>query len=70
MKELLHIGLDIGSTTVKIVILNENLEVVYSNYERHFSDTKTTLYNVLAKLVKDYPNSTFTMSLTGSGALV
>ncbi len=69
MKELLHIGLDIGSTTVKIVILNENLEVVYSNYERHFSDTKTTLYNVLAKLVKDYPNSTFTMSLTGSGAL-
>ena len=69
MKELLHVGLDIGSTTVKIVILNKDLEIVYSNYERHFSDTKSTLYNVLNKLVKDYPDNTFTVSLTGSGAL-
>ena len=69
MKKILHVGLDIGSTTVKIVILNNKLELIYSNYERHFSDTKTTLYNVLQKLLKDYPNSTFTMSLTGSGAL-
>ena len=57
MNKLLHVGLDVGSTTVKIVILNENLEVVYSNYERHFSDTKTTLYNVLSKLVKDFPDN-------------
>ena len=69
MSKLLHVGLDVGSTTVKIVILDENFEVVYSNYERHFSDTKTTLYNVLSKLVKDFPDNTFTMSLTGSGAL-
>ena len=69
MKEILHVGLDIGSTTVKIVILDKDLNVVYSNYERHFSDTKTTLYNVLTKLVNDYPDVDFTMSLTGSGAL-
>ncbi len=69
MKELLHVGLDIGSTTVKIVILDKDLNMIYSNYERHFSDTKTTLYNVLTKLVKDFPDADFTMSLTGSGAL-
>ena len=69
MKDLLHVGLDIGSTTVKIVILDKNLNTIYSNYERHFSDTKTTLYNVLEKLLKDYPQGNFTMSLTGSGAL-
>ncbi len=69
MKELLHVGLDIGSTTVKIVILNKNLETVYSNYERHFSDTKTTLYNVLEKMLKEYKGNEFTISLTGSGAL-
>ena len=69
MKELLHVGLDIGSTTVKIVILNKNKEIIYSNYERHFSDTKTTLYNVLTKFTKDYKDTTFTLSLTGSGAL-
>ena len=51
MNKLLHVGLDIGSTTVKIVILNEDLETIYSNYERHFSDTKSTLYNVLNKLI-------------------
>ena len=69
MKNTLHVGLDIGSTTVKIVILNDKKETIYSNYERHFSDTKSTLYNVLTKFIKDYPNSTFTLSLTGSGAL-
>ena len=69
MENLLHVGLDIGSTTVKIVILDKNLNTIYSNYERHFSDTKTTLYNVLEKLLKDYPKGNFTMSLTGSGAL-
>ena len=69
MKELLHVGLDIGSTTVKIVILDKDLKVIYSNYERHFSDTKSTLYNVLEKLIKDYSGNDFTLSLTGSGAL-
>ncbi len=69
MKELLHVGLDIGSTTIKIVILNKNLEIIYSNYERHFSDTKTTLYNVLEKMLKDYNANDFSISLTGSGAL-
>ena len=69
MSKLLHVGLDIGSTTVKIVILNKDLEVIYSNYERHFSDTKTTLYNVLEKMLKDFKDNAFTLSLTGSGAL-
>ena len=69
MSKLLHVGLDVGSTTVKIVVLNNKLETIYSNYERHFSDTKSTLYNVLSKLVKDFPDNNFTMSLTGSGAL-
>ena len=69
MSELLHVGLDIGSTTVKIVVLDENLNLIYSNYERHFSDTKSTLYNVLKKLLDDCPKNDFTISLTGSGAL-
>ena len=68
-KNTLHVGLDIGSTTIKIVILDEDSKCIYSNYERHYSDTKTTLYNVLNKFTKDFPKSTFTISLTGSGAL-
>lgn len=37
---ILHVGLDVGSTTVKIIVMNEEKEVIYSNYQRHFSDTK------------------------------
>ena len=69
MKEKLHVGLDIGSTTIKIVVLDDTLKPIYSSYTRHFSDTKKTLSDVLYKFVEDYPNSEFTISLTGSGAL-
>ena len=69
MDKILHVGLDVGSTTVKIVVLDSNLNIIYKNYERHFSDTKNTVCNVLENLNKKYPNSQFTISLTGSGAM-
>ena len=69
MNKLLHVGLDIGSTTIKIVVLDKDKNILYSSYTRHFSDTKNTLFDVLTKLAKDYPENEFTMSLTGSGAL-
>ena len=69
MKKVLNVGLDIGSTTVKIVAMDSRKNIVYSDYRRHFSDTKKTLSEVLLKFIKDYPDSEFTMSLTGSGAL-
>lgn len=69
MEKTLHVGLDIGSTTVKIVVLDDNKKLVYSNYQRHFSDTKKSLFDILNKLIKDYPNNSFTLALTGSGAI-
>ena len=68
MKKVLNVGLDIGSTTIKIVVL-ENDNLIFSDYTRHNSDTKNTLYTVLESLIKKYPNSNFSISLTGSGAL-
>ena len=69
MKKVLHVGLDVGSTTVKIVVMNDKLENVYTNYERHYSDTKNTIFKVLKKLLSDFPNTSYTIALTGSGAL-
>ena len=69
MENLLHIGLDVGSTTVKIVVFNKELEVIYTNYTRHFSDTKNTVCNVLEDLKNRFSNSIFTIALTGSGAM-
>ena len=68
-EKILHVGLDVGSTTVKIVIMNDNLETIYTNYRRHFSDTKNTVCDVLEELAKDYSDFKFTIALTGSGAM-
>ncbi len=35
-KNILHVGLDVGSTTVKIIVMNSNLETIYEDYQRHF----------------------------------
>ena len=69
MNRLLHVGLDVGSTTVKIAVMDENLDVLYTSYQRHFSDTKNTVCSVLEDLVDRFPNSEFTIALTGSGAM-
>lgn len=66
---ILHVGLDVGSTTVKIVVMNDALETIYRDYRRHFSDTKNTVCNVLEELNTKYPNTNFTIALTGSGAM-
>ena len=69
MNKIVHIGMDVGSTTVKIVAMNEKLEVIHTSYERHFSDTKNTVCKVLEELAKKYSNKEFTIALTGSGAM-
>ena len=67
--DTLHVGLDVGSTTVKIIVLNEEKEVIYRDYQRHYSDTKNTVCTVLEDLIKRFPSNTFTLALTGSGAM-
>ena len=67
--KILHVGLDVGSTTVKIVVMDENLNPIYEDYQRHFSDTKNTLCSVLENLIKMFPDNKYTIALTGSGAM-
>ena len=59
MSNTLHVGLDVGSTTVKIVVMDEDLNIIYENYQRHFSDTKNTVCQVLEKLAEDYKDYTY-----------
>ena len=68
-QNVLHVGLDVGSTTVKIVVMNDNKEKIYKDYRRHFSDTKNTICNMLEELNNRYPDTKFTLALTGSGAM-
>ncbi len=69
MENILHVGLDVGSTTVKIVVIDSNNKEIYSDYTRHFSDTKNTVCKVLENLAEKFPDSKFTIALTGSGAM-
>ncbi len=39
----LHMGIDVGSTTVKVVVLDENKNTLFAEYRRHFSDIKSTV---------------------------
>ena len=69
MSKIVHIGMDVGATTVKIAVMDENLKEIYTSYERHCSDTKNTVCKVLEQLVEKYKDKEFTIALTGSGAM-
>ncbi len=69
MNKILHVGLDVGSTTVKIVVMDEGLNTIYADYQRHFSDTKNTLCRVLNQFAENYKDYQYTIALTGSGAM-
>ncbi len=51
MEKVIHVGIDVGSTTVKIVVMDHNLDILYKTYKRHFSDTKNTVCKCLEELI-------------------
>ncbi len=69
MKNVLSIGMDVGSTTVKLVVMNNKKEILYSEYRRHFSDTKKTIKDLLNEVIEKFPKNKFTLVSTGSGAI-
>lgn len=69
MTNLLHVGLDVGSTTVKMAVIDDDLNIIEMSYRRHFSDTKNTVCAVLTELTNKYKDNSFTVALTGSGAI-
>ena len=64
-----YLGLDVGSTTVKIVILDEIFKIKYSMYRRHLSDIKNTIIILLKEAYEVIGNSKVKIAVTGSGGL-
>jgi len=52
--EFYSLGIDVGSTTVKIVILDFDNNVLFSKYERHYSKVRETLINQLNLIKEQY----------------
>ena len=66
---MFHIGIDIGSVTVKTVIFDTNNNIVYKEYKRHFSDVKKALSEVLVNIYNKLKDSKVTIVITGSGGI-
>ena len=69
MDRLLHMGLDVGSTTVKLVVLDKNDKIKYSKYQRHFSDIRKTIYELVDETCAIFDGDDLTVTLTGSGGI-
>ncbi len=63
------LGIDIGSTTVKIAILDEKKQTLFSDYQRHFANIRETLSGLLKKAYDELGNLTVHPMITGSGGL-
>ena len=63
------LGIDIGSTTVKIAILDDAHTLLFADYERHFANIKETLHSLLIKASRELGNITLHPMITGSGGL-
>ena len=61
-------GIDVGSTTVKVCVLSEALEILYTSYERHFARVKECVLGQLSVVAEKFGGS-FHVCITGSAGL-
>ena len=62
------IGIDVGSTTVKCVLISEDKKILYSEYKRHFSRVKEAVLEQLERMFENFEGN-FKVAITGSAGL-
>ena len=67
--KIYRVGIDIGSTTVKVVAINDGGEIVFGKYERHLSHTQDKLFSLLCDLKDSLGECKIKVKITGSGAI-
>ena len=68
MKEY-RAGIDVGSTTVKLAILDENNKIVFGVYRRHMAQCREVLAELLKEAVKETGIKKLKINITGSGSI-
>ncbi len=63
------VGFDIGSTTVKAAVVGENNELLFSRYQRHFSDIRKTVSDIIGEVGKELEGEKALAAVTGSGGI-
>ena len=64
-----RVGLDIGSTTVKAAIVGENNELLFGRYQRHFSDIRKTVSDIISEVGNEIKGERVLIAVTGSGGI-
>ncbi len=63
------LGIDVGSTTVKTVVIDENNKILSHCYQRHMSRVRETVAEQLEALEQKFPDAAFRLCITGSAGL-
>lgn len=66
---MLRAGIDIGSTTAKVAVLNERHDMVFSTYRRHNADIHGTLAATLRELQSSIGDAEVQVSITGPAGM-
>ncbi len=65
-----HLGVDVGSTTVKLAILDEENNLLFSQYRRHHTDIRATIAEILDEANAEFADQPLSVAITGSGGLL
>lgn len=66
----MRIGLDVGSTTLKCVVLDDNDQIVYKDYQRHFSQITTKTVGMLKDIIAQFPaEKEMSLCISGSAGM-
>ena len=68
-RDTYKLGIDIGSTTVKVAVLDPDDQLVFSDYQRHFANIQETLSSLLSKAHEVTGDIMIAPMITGSGGL-
>ena len=66
----LRLGIDVGSTTVKLAVLDEDAKLVYASYQRHHTDVRATVKALFRAASEVFGDARLEVAITGSGGLL
>ncbi len=67
---ILRLGIDVGSTTVKLAVIDEDAHLVYANYLRHHTDIRATARELFSRAQEVLGDVPMRVTITGSGGLL
>ncbi len=65
----MRLGIDVGSTTVKCVLFDDNNEILFKNYERHNCQVNEKIIAILNKIKNEYQINTLDLAISGSAGM-